>query len=144
RLMGNSESPIWFVTEVHASGAPSSRHLLGMSVQLVEMAASAAAAKPVDQEYRKLLARMRILLWTTDRSLRITSCLGGALSEIGLRPEMLVGVSVGEFKQVEDLDDPEIYPSVRALRGETVATEGRWWRRSYRALIDPLRDDTGA
>ncbi len=90
-----------------------------------------------------LIDQMPAMLWTIDGDLRFTSCRGGALAELGLTPDNLVGLTLFEFFQTEDTAFTPIAATIRALRGETVSYELDWGSRVYRVRVGPGRDGAG-
>jgi PAS domain S-box-containing protein len=90
-----------------------------------------------------LIDQMPAMLWAIDGDLRFTSCRGGALAELGLAPESLVGLTLFEFFQTEDTAFSPIAATICALRGETVSYELDWGSRVYRVRVGPGRNGTG-
>jgi len=90
-----------------------------------------------------LVDQMPAMLWAIDRELRFTSCRGGALAELGLTPENLVGLTLFEFFQTEDTAFTPIAATIRALRGETVSYELDWGSGVYRVRVGPGRNGEG-
>jgi PAS domain-containing protein len=93
---------------------------------------------------RALVDQLPAVFWTTDRSLRFTSCLGSGLSDVGLGPNQVVGTSLPEL-----FDDDGPRPAVveahhEALRGRSVPFELDLDGRSYRAMVAPLTDGSGS
>src|SRR5665647_329954 len=79
-----------------------------------------------------LIDQMPAMLWAIDGNLRFTSCRGGALADLGLAPDSLVGMTLFEFFQTEDTAFTPIAATLNALRGETVNYELDWGTRVYR------------
>src|SRR5450830_639410 len=90
-----------------------------------------------------LIDQMPAMLWSIDGNLRFTSCRGGALAELGLVPDSLVGLTLFEFFQTEDTAFTPIAATIRALRGETVSYELDWGARVYRVRVGPGRNGLG-
>jgi PAS domain S-box-containing protein len=90
-----------------------------------------------------LIDQMPAMLWAIDSQLRFTSCRGGALADLGLAPDSLVGLTLFEFFQTED---PAFMPNaatIRALHGETLSYELDWGTRVYRVRVGPDRNGLG-
>jgi PAS domain S-box-containing protein len=87
-----------------------------------------------------LVDQMPAMLWAIDSDLRFKSCRGGALGELGLAPDGLVGMTLFDFFQTEDTTFLPIAANMRALRGETVNYELDWGNRIYRVKVGPERD----
>lgn len=90
-----------------------------------------------------LIDQMPAMLWAIDGDLRFTSCRGGALAELGLAAESLVGLTLFEFFQTEDTAFTPIAATIRALRGETLSYELDWGTRVYRVRVGPGRNGLG-
>ena len=90
-----------------------------------------------------LIDQMPAMIWAIDGQLRFTSCRGGALADLGLAPDSLVGMTLFEFFQTEDTAFTPIAATLNALRGETVNYELDWGTRVYRVRVGPDRDGTG-
>jgi PAS domain-containing protein len=102
-----------------------------------------AAAQP--DAFRALVDQCPALLWTTDADLVFTSSLGSGVTDLGIGPNQLVGVSLIELLDEEDTPDSEpLVAHQRALRGETVTFEMRWADRVFWARVGPLEDARGA
>ena len=90
-----------------------------------------------------LIDQMPAMLWAIDGDLRFTSCRGGALADLGLASDSLVGMTLFEFFQTEDTSFTPIAATLRALRGETVSYELDWGTRVYRVRVGRGRDGAG-
>jgi len=90
-----------------------------------------------------LIDQMPAMLWAIDRDLRFTVCRGGALADLGIVPDSLVGMTLFEFFQTEDTSFMPIAATLRALRGETVNYELDWGAHVYRVRVGPNRDGEG-
>jgi len=92
---------------------------------------------------RVLLDQFPALLWTTDASLRLTSCLGTELAAMGFWSNQLVGVRVDDLFDPAAGDLPAIAAHHRALRGERVTFDMRLAGRRFHAHVGPLIDAAG-
>jgi PAS domain S-box-containing protein len=90
-----------------------------------------------------LIDQMPAMLWRVDGEFRFTGCRGGALADLGLTPDGLVGMTLFDFFQTEDTAFRPIAANLRALRGETVNYELDWGARVFRVRVGPDRDDSG-
>jgi CheY-like chemotaxis protein len=93
---------------------------------------------------RLLLEKYPVVLWTTDRELRVGRTLGSALSGLGLRSGESEGLTIYEFFGNRDHSFPPIAAHVAALRGESRDLEYAWNDRQLELHIEPLRDQQGA
>jgi PAS domain S-box-containing protein len=90
-----------------------------------------------------LIDQMPAMLWSIDGNLRFTGCRGGAMAELGLAPDSLVGITLFDFFQTEDTAFTPIAATIRALRGETLSYELDWGTRVYRVRVGPNRNGLG-
>jgi PAS domain-containing protein len=93
--------------------------------------------------FRILVDQLPAVFWTTDADLRFTSSLGAGLARLGLGPNQVVGMTLFEFFETEDVRFPPIAAHARALTGDTVTFEMDWAGRALRARVAPLRDSEG-
>jgi two-component system cell cycle sensor histidine kinase/response regulator CckA len=110
--------------------------------------AAAIEAKRAEDALQQSEARLRVavqqvpaVLWTTDEQLRFTSSLGAGLSALGLAPNQVVDLSVGQHFGPDSL----AFERHRlALRGESMGYEYEMEGRAFTAHVEPLRDAAGA
>jgi len=98
---------------------------------------------PAEKQLRLLVEQMPVMLWTTDRHLRITSNWGSGfqLSKIG--SGKLVGRTVPEFLRCEESGGGPVMRHFDALRGTSSRFE---YKRADRVLdiqVEPLRSFEG-
>jgi PAS domain S-box-containing protein len=89
-----------------------------------------------------VLQGLPVVLWTTGRELRLTSCLGSGLAGVGIRPDEAVGATVSELFGTDGLEAPSA-AHLRALEGHGASYRGRWLERFYEARVQPLRERDG-
>jgi two-component system cell cycle sensor histidine kinase/response regulator CckA len=87
-----------------------------------------------------VVERMPAVLWTTDRNLRITFFAGAGLAAPDWHPDQMVGVTLPEYFQSDDLQSPPVAAHLRALQGEPVSYEITWNARTFEARVEPLLD----
>jgi PAS domain S-box-containing protein len=95
------------------------------------------------EELRQIAEQMPMILWTTDRDLRLTSHCGSALRGTRLRADELVGRSVQEYLKCQDQYTTPMAQHYEALRGVAVRFE---YKRNNRVLdlhVTPLRSASG-
>jgi PAS domain S-box-containing protein len=90
-----------------------------------------------------LIDQIPAMLWQIDGNLRFTSCRGGALADLGLAPDSLVGMTLFEFFQTDDTAFAPIAATLRALRGEILSYELDWGRRVFRVRVAPNKNGAG-
>jgi diguanylate cyclase (GGDEF)-like protein/PAS domain S-box-containing protein len=98
---------------------------------------------PAEKQLRLLVEQMPVMLWTTDRHLRITSNWGSGfrLSKIG--SGKLVGRTIPEFLRCDDSGAGPVMRHYDALRGASARFE---YKRADRVLdiqVEPLRSFEG-
>src|SRR5438034_2183355 len=69
---------------------------------------------------RALVDQLPAVFWTTDPSLRFTSCLGTGLAQVGLGPNQVVGTSLGELFDRREPRSSAVEAHHQALRGHSV------------------------
>jgi PAS domain S-box-containing protein len=87
---------------------------------------------------RLIVEQMPAILWTTDKQLHITSTLGAGLAALKVRPEELIGVSMLECLDRDDLTSTPIAAHLKAVRGGSLSYEMGWKGRTFQVRVDPL------
>jgi PAS domain S-box-containing protein len=87
-----------------------------------------------------LSSELSTLLWTTDRHLRITSCLGQAISSGDVSSEELLNRTVGECFGIDYPEAPIIAAHRHALLGEAISCDLAWREKTLQAFVVPHRD----
>ncbi len=112
--------------------------------------ALAIERKRAEEKLRQSEARLRVLveqlpavLWTVDRDFRFTSVLGSGLAHLGLKPNQIVGMLLGEYFGTTDQNFAPIAAHHRAIAGERVPFSLEWKDNSYVCHVEPLRDSSG-
>ena len=78
-----------------------------------------------------------VLVWTTDRKLRLTGSIGGGLHLLGLPTDQVRDMPLEAFFHELGVDLGEAHR--RALRGETNACAFGHARHQFRGVVRPLR-----
>jgi two-component system, cell cycle sensor histidine kinase and response regulator CckA len=106
--------------------------------------------KRADARVRESEARLRVLveqlpavLWTVDKNLRFTSCVGAGLTRLGLKPNEVTGMSLFEYFETADQTFLPVAAHRRAVAGEPVTFHIEWKGGSYACHAEPLRDAEG-
>ncbi len=102
---------------------------------------SAEALRESETRLRMAVEQLPAVLWTTDEDLFFTSSVGAGLTALGLRPNQVVGISVGEYVQG---DRKVLRAHGRALRGESVSYDFSYGGRTFVSRVEPLRDSGSA
>lgn len=93
---------------------------------------------------RMVLHQAPVLLWSTDRELRVTSAMGGGFRNLDTSRSGERGLTLHEYFSVADEDLEPIASHRRALNGEGVTTQIEWQGRTYDVHIEPLRSSDGS
>ena len=93
---------------------------------------------------RMILQQAPVLLWSTDRDLRVTSAMGGGFRTLDTSRSRERGLTLFEYFNIPDDDLEPIASHRRALAGEGVATQIDWQGRTYDVHLEPLRSSEGA
>lgn len=97
-------------------------------------------------------ARSRLILvdrevpaawWSADDALRYTWSSGSALASIGHSENSLVGMTVYELFDTEDVDHVGVRAYHRALAGEDAEFEIDWMGIHWRAIVQPAYNELG-
>src|SRR3989475_328656 len=122
------------IVEEHVVEARNRKRL----VETEEIQAQAVTArKTVEEQLSQSQTRLKlvleqapVLLWSTDRDLRVTSAMGTGFRDLNL-PRSERGLSIYEYFNIHDDDIEPIVSHRRALLGESVATQIEWQGRPY-------------
>src|SRR2546426_670132 len=136
------------IVEEHVVEARNRKRL----VETEEIQAQAVTArKTVEEQLSQSQTRLKlvleqapVLLWSTDRDLRVTSAMGTGFRGLDLPRSGERGLSVYEYFNIHDDDIEPIVSHRRALLGESVATQIEWQSRTYDVHMEPLRSTEGA
>lgn len=120
----------------------------GTATRFVHIATDITRQKQVElaeheltQRYRLLSEQLPCSIWSTDRDLRYTSSTGVGLREVGLEPDQLLGMTIGEFYAGLPEREEILVAYHRALMGEKQAYESRYRGRIFIAHIEPLHNE---
>jgi diguanylate cyclase (GGDEF)-like protein/PAS domain S-box-containing protein len=92
---------------------------------------------------KSLIDQMPMVVWTTDKDLRVTSCLGARLRGAKTRNEELLGKSVYEYLKSQDQHTTPIVQHYEALRGVSSQFEYKRNNRTFELHLEPLRSGSG-
>jgi two-component system, cell cycle sensor histidine kinase and response regulator CckA len=112
--------------------------------------ALAIERKRAEEKIRESEARLRVLveqlpaaLWTVDKNLCFTSAVGAGLARLGLKPNLVGGLSLFEYFGTTDSTLVPIAAHRRAIGGEPVTFHSEWKGGSYTCHVEPLRSSDG-
>jgi diguanylate cyclase (GGDEF)-like protein/PAS domain S-box-containing protein len=94
---------------------------------------------PSETQLRLLVEQMPVLLWTTDRYLRILSNWGSGLPHSEIHSGELVGQTIAEYLKCQDSNTAPMAQHYAALRGESVHFEYKRQNRVLDIHLEPLR-----
>jgi PAS domain S-box-containing protein len=102
-----------------------------------------ARVTDVQQLLQTAVDQLPAVLWTTDKSLRLTSVMGAALAPLGLDPAQIVGRTAFEVLGTVDETIAPFVASRAALRGESTPFTYTWQGRSFEGRVRPLLSYAG-
>jgi len=111
---------------------------------LTERKAAEDRLSQSEARLRMILRQSPVLLWSTDKELRVTSAMGGGFRSLDTSRGQERGLTLFEYFDVTDGDLEPIASHGRALAGESVATQIEWRGHTYDVHIEPLRSPEGA
>jgi diguanylate cyclase (GGDEF)-like protein/PAS domain S-box-containing protein len=111
--------------------------------ELNRSAALNASDTPGEAQLRMLIEQLPVVLWTTDRELRITSNWGSGFQRSKIGPGALVGKTIFEYTRCQDQKATPIAQHQEALRGESSRFEYRQQGRVMDIRLEPLRGGAG-
>jgi PAS domain S-box-containing protein len=91
-----------------------------------------------------LLKRLPLLLWTTDRDLRVTLAEGGLLASAEGQAVPAVGGALASLFANSEPAGMAVDASHRALAGERVSYAGSWRDRAVEVWVEPVHDAAGS
>jgi PAS domain S-box-containing protein len=98
----------------------------------------AAAAQRGELAWQLMLRRLPVLVWTTDRQLKIASA-GGSGGELGRDLQAFVGQSVEQcFNAGQEPNSALVEAHRRTLQGEATTLDHIMQRKAYRLYLEPL------
>ena len=118
----------------------------GHIIAIVENGSSVASnsIESAGEAHLKLLIdQMPMVVWTTDKELRITSYLGARLRGAKNRNDELLGKSVYEYLKCQDPHTTPIVQHYEALRGVSSQFEYKRNNRTFELHLEPLRSPSG-
>jgi diguanylate cyclase (GGDEF)-like protein/PAS domain S-box-containing protein len=127
-------------TVIEVRVTPAGRDVMVALRDVGERARSDARIRENEQRVRLVTEHVDAILWTTGRDARFTSIAGGALRDLGLRAEQLVGQPSGALIAEHVLGDVMAGTPVRA---ETARGQ-RWLRHHVEPLLDGAGEVAGA
>jgi signal transduction histidine kinase len=83
------------------------------------------------------------ILWTTDRDLRVTSAIGGALEPLGLVPERVVGQRLQKVLALGQDDDALLVAHRQAVSGTGAMLDWPAADKVWQCWVEPLLDPGG-
>lgn len=99
---------------------------------------------PAETQLKLLVAQMPVVLWTTDAKLRLTSSWGSRLRLFNTELNELIGKSLFECLQCDDVNATPIAQHCAALRGASSHFEFAHKGRVLDVRLEPLRRASGA
>lgn len=100
----------------------------------------ALSVRDSENRLQMVTTQLPSVLWTTDRNLVFTSSTGAGLSKMNLQQNQVVGISLWDFFQTRDPENPSIAAHLHALRGNSSSYDTEWAARVYQAHVEPFFD----
>lgn len=91
---------------------------------------------------KMLLEQAPVILWSTDRELRVTSAMGAGLRTLHPVPNE-EAIPLSDYFNVPGEDIEPIPAHRRALAGESLMTQLEWQGRTFEVHVEPLRSAEG-
>ncbi len=104
----------------------------------IQRSKSVRALREKHEQFRLMVNELPLVLWSTDRDLRLTTSMGAALRKFGLKEEELVGTLLADY--IGDPDSSIVQHTRQALRGSSLQYEFAWQGRNLEIYQEPLRD----
>jgi diguanylate cyclase (GGDEF)-like protein/PAS domain S-box-containing protein len=98
---------------------------------------------PGETRIADVIEQMPMIVWTTDRELRLTSCAGAGLRGARTRREEFLGKSVFEYLKCQDWHTTPITQHCEALRGTPSQFEYKRHNRVLELHLEPMRSASG-
>jgi PAS domain S-box-containing protein len=108
-----------------------------------ELRLSEQTLRESQNRLRLLTQQVPAIVWTVDRAMRFTSSAGAALNALNLKQDQVVGLSLFDYFQTDDLKSPPIAAHRRAINGRSTRFQADWAGRQYECHVEPLRDAEG-
>ncbi|MDQ3328878.1 MAG: PAS domain S-box protein [Chloroflexota bacterium] len=93
-----------------------------------------------EAQIQLIVRRMAAILWTVNTQLQFTSSLGAGLALLGLEPDQIVGMALGDVLGTDDPESPAVRAHQRALAGEAVSYEAELGDHVFESAVEPLMD----
>jgi PAS domain S-box-containing protein len=136
------------IVEEHVIEARNRKRLVETEeIQALAVTARKTVEEQLSQSQTRLklvLEQAPVLVWSTDRDLRVTSAMGTGFRDLNLPHSEERGLSIYEYFNIHDDDIEPIVSHRRALLGESVATQIEWQGRTYDVHMEPFRSKDGA
>ncbi|MFN7973300.1 MAG: ATP-binding protein [Acidobacteriota bacterium] len=116
---------------------------IGLAMDVTERRRAEGALRESEMRLRMLINQMPDILWTTDRDLKITSCVGSGLGNLGLEPAPLVGQPLSALLPTGTKSDATMAAHQAALAGRSSSFDREWQGRAFTVHVEPFFDAYG-
>ncbi|GEM_PF-876011 len=96
-----------------------------------------------EERFRSAMNQLPGTAWAVDSDLRYTLSQGAGLTLLGLKPDLVVGMTLYEFFGTHDPNHPVISQHLRALNGENIEYDYTHEGILFRTYLSPLHDALG-
>lgn len=101
------------------------------------------AMQESESKLRLLLEQVPCILWTLDKNMRFTSVAGSAMAHLAINPDRIVGMTLSEFFEEDDMDFVVYVACRAALQGRPMTYELERNKRIFHNRTRPLRNPRG-
>jgi PAS domain S-box-containing protein len=145
RVRRRDGSGLWVELSLRALADTAGRVVYeGAVADVTERKLAEEALWESERRLRLFVDQVPAVLWGVDRELVFTLSLGTGLEALGLRPNQVVGMTLGAFFGDDDPHHPVLAAHRRSLQGESVSFEAEFGGRDFQCYIEPWREPDGA
>ncbi len=143
RYLKKDGSTVWadVITAVRRDEEGRPLYFITSALDITERKLAADELRDSEERLRFLIDQTPTVNWTLDRDLRFTMSRGGGLKTLGLEPDEVIGMYVGDYLGGPGPQaDIGVAMHARALKGESFAYEQPLGELTFDISVGPLRD----
>lgn len=96
-----------------------------------------------EERLRLLVSQMPVLMWSTDRDLRLVAGMGTSFERLGIKLNSTSGTLLHDYFGLATDEELPIEMHQRALAGHNASFEMKWHGRHVNAFVEPLKNSVG-
>lgn len=96
---------------------------------------------PDNELIHLILNKIPIIFWKVDKNLKFTSSFGGGLKDLGLKENQVIGQSLFEYFQTDDINYLPIQAHLKALQGEKCEYIFLFGRLTFKSYVEPVYNE---